>query len=125
MLFSVFALDNVRFSSAQVIWIIHVFYRNTALRLRVQILRCFSLMTVTDLFLRGLRREDFIQFKGHDFALVGEVEDGVVVGVEAQHSFGVDRVLLLLTDGPDAAEHTDVTWETKQVLLFYFDFYNQ
>lgn len=68
---------------------------------------------VTHLFLRGLRREDFVQFERHDFALVGEVEDGVVFRVEAQHSFGVGGVLLLLTDRPDAAEHTDVTLETE------------
>ncbi len=61
------------------------------------------------LFLCGLRREDFVQFKGHDFALVGEVEDGVVLRVEAQHSFGVCGVLLLLTDRPDATEDADVT----------------
>lgn len=60
-----------------------------------------------------MRGEDFIQLKGHDLALVREVEDGVVVRVEAQHGFGIGGVLLLLTDRPDATEHTDVTLETK------------
>lgn len=65
--------------------------------------------TFPHLFLRGLRREDFVQLEAQDLALVGEVEDGVVFRVEAEHDFGVSGVLLLLTDWPDAAEHTDVT----------------
>lgn len=69
---------------------------------------------VTNLLLCCLWSEDFVQFKGHDLSLVGEVEDGVVIRVEAQHGFGIGGgVLLLLTDGPDAAENTDVTWETE------------
>lgn len=63
----------------------------------------------TDLFLCGFRGKHFVQFKGHGFALVGEVEDGVVVRVEAQHCFGIGGVLLLLTDGTYSAKDTDVT----------------
>lgn len=66
------------------------------------------------LLLRSGRWEDLVQLKGHYFALVGQVEDGVVVRVEAQHSFGVGGVLLLLTDGPDAAEHPDVSWDIRR-----------
>lgn len=35
------------------------------------------------LLLCGLRGEDFVQLEAHDFALAGEVEDGVVLGVKA------------------------------------------
>ena len=65
----------------------------------------------TDLFLCGLRWEDLVKFKGHGFAFVGEVEDGVVVRVKADHVFGFGGDLLLVTHRPHSAEHPDVAWE--------------
>lgn len=67
---------------------------------------------MTDLVLRSLRWEDFVKFKGHQFALVGEVEHGVVLRVKADHVvFGIGGLLVLWPHGPHAAEHPDVTWE--------------
>lgn len=62
------------------------------------------------LLLRGLRGEDFVQLEAHGLALAGEVKDGVVLRVEAQHGFGVGGVLLLLADWPHAAEDADVAF---------------
>lgn len=61
------------------------------------------------LLLQGLRREDLVQFKGHDLSPGGQVEDGVVVRVEAQRRSRVGRVQFLLADGSDPAEHPYVT----------------
>lgn len=70
---------------------------------------------VSHLLLCGLRSEHLVQFKGHNLALVGEVEDGVVIGVEAQHGLGICGILLLLIDRPHTAENTDVAWETESM----------
>ena len=68
---------------------------------------------MTHLFLRGRRREDFVQLEGHDPAFVAEVEESVVLRVEAQHGSGVHTVLLFLADGADAAKHTYVPWSAE------------
>ena len=66
----------------------------------------------TDLFLRGLRWEDLVEVEGHGLALVGEVEDRVIVRVEADHVPGLGGDVLLVADRPHPAEHPDVAWGT-------------
>lgn len=65
----------------------------------------------THLLLGRLWGEDLIQLEGHLLPLVQEVQDSVIVGVEG-HCVGRLRTLtVLLRDGADSPENTDVSLE--------------
>lgn len=61
------------------------------------------------LFLCGLRGEDFVQFKGHGLALIGQEEEGVIVPVKGHHVLRVHCFHLALAYGTHPAEHPDVS----------------
>lgn len=70
-----------------------------------------SVDSSTHLLLGCLWGEDLIQLEGHLLPLVQEVQDGIIVGIEGHRVGRIRALAVLLRDGADSPENTDVSLE--------------